>query len=69
MFFYETYYKMVSFFLILIKFNMNKYFCVLFTFFIGVLTFFALKVEAVMPLTGKTIVIDPGHGGIGVSQI
>lgn len=41
---------------------MKKYFYVLFTFFIGVLTFYALKVEAVMPLTGKTIVIDPGHG-------
>lgn len=41
---------------------MKKYFYVLFTFFIGVLIFYALKVEAIMPLTGKTIVIDPGHG-------
>ena len=41
---------------------MKKYFSVLFTFFIGVLIFYALKVEAVMPLTGKTIIIDPGHG-------
>lgn len=37
-------------------------FSVLFTFFIGVLVFYSLKVEAVMPLTGKTIVIDAGHG-------
>lgn len=41
---------------------MKKYYCVLFSFFIGVLVFFSLKVEAIMPLTGKTIVIDPGHG-------
>lgn len=41
---------------------MKKYFSVLITFFIGVLIFYALKVEAVMPLTGKTIIIDPGHG-------
>lgn len=41
---------------------MKKYLYVLFTFFVGVLVFYSLKVEAVMPLTGKTIVIDPGHG-------
>ncbi len=41
---------------------MKKYFYVIFTFFIGVMFFYSLKVEAVMPLTGKTIVIDPGHG-------
>lgn len=41
---------------------MKRNFYVLFTFFIGVLILYALKVEAVMPLTGKTIVIDPGHG-------
>ena len=41
---------------------MKKYFSVLFTFFIGVLIMYSLKVEAVMPLTGKIIVIDPGHG-------
>lgn len=41
---------------------MKKYFYVLFSFFIGVLIFYSLKVEAVMPLTGKTIIIDPGHG-------
>lgn len=41
---------------------MKKYYYVLFTFFIGVLIFYALKVEAIMPLTGKTIVIDAGHG-------
>ena len=41
---------------------MKKYFRVLFTFLIGVLIMYSLKVEAVMPLTGKIIVIDPGHG-------
>ena len=41
---------------------MKKNFYVLFTFFIGVLTLYALKVEAILPLTGKIIVIDPGHG-------
>ena len=44
---------------------MKKYFYVLFTFFLSTLILYALKVEAIMPLTGKTIVIDPGHGGIG----
>lgn len=41
---------------------MKKNFYVLFTFFILVLTFYALKVEAVLPLTGRVIVIDAGHG-------
>ena len=41
---------------------MKKYFSVLFYFFIGVLVFYSLKVEAIMPLSGKVIVIDPGHG-------
>lgn len=41
---------------------MKKYYYVLFSFFIGVLLFYSLKVEAIMPLTGKTIIIDPGHG-------
>ena len=35
---------------------------ILFVFFIAVLTLYAYKVEAVMPLTGRVIVIDPGHG-------
>lgn len=43
---------------------MKRNFYVLFTFFIGVLILYALKVEAIMPLTGKTIVIDAGHGGV-----
>lgn len=43
---------------------MRRNFYVLFTFFIGVLILYALKVEAVMPLTGKIIVIDAGHGGV-----
>lgn len=43
---------------------MKRNFYVLFTFFIGVLILYALKVEAVMPLTGKIIVIDAGHGGV-----
>lgn len=41
---------------------MKRMFYVLFSFFIGVLIFYALKVEAILPLTGKTIVIDAGHG-------
>ncbi len=41
---------------------MKKYFYVLFSFFIGVLIMYSLKVEAVLPLTGRTIIIDPGHG-------
>ena len=41
---------------------MKKYLSVLFTFFLSVLILYALKVEAIMPLTGKTIVIDAGHG-------
>jgi len=41
---------------------MKQNFYILFTFFICVLILYALKVEAVLPLTGKTIVIDAGHG-------
>lgn len=41
---------------------MKKYFYIIFYFFIGVLILYTFKVEAIMPLTGKTIVIDPGHG-------
>jgi len=41
---------------------MKKYISVLFTFFVGVLVFYSLKVEAMMPLTGKIIIIDAGHG-------
>ena len=41
---------------------------ILLVFFIAVLTFYAYKVEAVMPLTGRVIVIDPGHGGIAYTK-
>jgi len=41
---------------------MKKNFLILFTFFIGVLVLYALKVEAVLPLTGRVIVVDAGHG-------
>ena len=41
---------------------MNKYLKVLFTFFIWVLILYAFKVEANMPLAGRIIVIDVGHG-------
>ena len=34
----------------------------LFIFFISVLILYALKVEAILPLTGRTIIIDSGHG-------
>ncbi len=41
---------------------MKKYFSVLFYFFIGVLITSAYQVEASLPLTGRSIIIDPGHG-------
>ena len=41
---------------------MKRYYNVLLTFFFAVLIFFSLKVEAILPLTGKTIVVDAGHG-------
>ena len=41
---------------------MKKHFYVIFYFFICVLTLYSLKVEATMPLTGKIIIIDAGHG-------
>ena len=41
---------------------MKKHFYVIFSFFIISLMLYALKVEAIMPLTSKTIVIDVGHG-------
>lgn len=41
---------------------MKKNFYILFAFFIGVLILYSVKVEAVMPLTGRTIVLDAGHG-------
>ena len=41
---------------------MKKHFYIIFSFFLGVLFLYSLKVWAIMPLTGKTIIIDPGHG-------
>lgn len=43
---------------------MKKYYLVLLTFLILTLLFASLKVEAKKQLTGKIIVVDPGHGGI-----
>jgi len=64
--FYETTYYSVIFINIIyvfkIVFSMKKNFLILFTFFIGVLVLYALKVEAVLPLTGRVIVVDAGHG-------
>ena len=37
-------------------------FNVLFTFFVCTLVFYAWKVEAILPLSGKVIIIDVGHG-------
>ena len=37
---------------------MKKYNYVLFVFFIGFLILYSYKVKAILPLTGKTIVID-----------
>ena len=41
---------------------MKRIFVVFFIFFICVLVLYSFKVEAVLPLSGKTIIIDPGHG-------
>ncbi len=41
---------------------MKRYYFVLFTFFICVLVLYAYKVEAILPLSGKVIVVDAGHG-------
>ena len=41
---------------------MEKKFKVFFGFFISVLILYTYKVNAVLPLSGKTIIIDPGHG-------
>ena len=41
---------------------MKNNFYVLFTFFVAVLILYGLKVEATLPLSGKVIVVDPGHG-------
>lgn len=43
---------------------MKKSLNILLIFSLGVLSLYALKVEAVLPLTGKMIVIDAGHGGL-----
>lgn len=43
---------------------MKRYFYVIFYFFAGVLIFYSMKVEAVLPLSGKVIIIDAGHGGV-----
>ena len=45
---------------------MKKYNYVLFVFFIGFLILYSYKVKAILPLTGKTIVIDVGHGSLDV---
>lgn len=41
---------------------MKNMFNVLFAFFICTLVFYAWKVEAILPLSGKVIIIDVGHG-------
>ena len=41
---------------------MKNMFNVLFTFFVCTLVFYAWKVEAILPLSGKVIIIDVGHG-------
>ena len=47
---------------------MKKYYYVLFSFFIGILIMYSHTVEAVMPLTGRVIIIDPGHGSVDVGS-
>lgn len=43
---------------------MKKYLCVVFIMFcLLTIVFNIINVSAFMPLSGKMIVIDPGHGG------
>ena len=43
---------------------MKKYLCVVFLFVsVMVICLISIKVSAILPLTGKIIVVDPGHGG------
>lgn len=43
---------------------MKKYLCVVFLFvFIMIFSLTSIQVSAFLPLTGKIIVVDPGHGG------
>ena len=47
---------------------MKKYYYVLLLFIFGVLIIYSSKVEALLPLTGKIIIIDPGHGAEDVGS-
>ena len=47
---------------------MKKYYYVLLLFIFGVLIIYSSKVEALLPLTGKIIIIDPVHGAEDVGS-
>lgn len=44
---------------------MKYYFKILLSFIIVFLLLYEIPVKADLPLVGKVIIIDPGHGGIG----
>lgn len=46
---------------------MKYYGKVLCLFIIGFLFMYGVPVRASLPLQGKVIVVDPGHGGIGLT--
>ena len=46
---------------------MKYYFKILLSFIIVFLLFYELPVKADLPLQGKVIVVDAGHGGIGLT--
>ena len=48
---------------------MKYYWKVLCSFVIVFLLMYGIPVKADLPLAGKVIIIDPGHGGIGLTPI
>lgn len=47
----------------------NYYWKMLSLFLILVIVFSFFKANALLPLSGKIIIVDPGHGGTYLSQI
>ena len=46
---------------------MNYYWKILCSFVIIFLLLYEIPVKADLPLAGKVIIVDPGHGGIGLT--
>lgn len=46
---------------------MKYYFKILLSFLIIFLILYEVPVRAELPLMGKVIIVDPGHGGIGLT--